>query len=140
MKSQMLCDLVWIRRTGFTTYFHVSRKMLGLKPHASLSLNIACCEPYSMRRVSFFSDNHSRVVLNVLNNDPATDYINACYVDVSCSAVPWMYTSSCIAIQLKTEKSCFVFIIVRVTKRKRRSLQVKVRSVVVCELFLLTYR
>ncbi len=47
-----------------------------------------------MRKLSFtkviitglcviFSDNHSRVKLNVHNNTPTTDYINANYIDVS---------------------------------------------------------
>ena len=37
----------------------------------------------AIEHTSFYSDNHSRVVLNVLNDDPLTDYINASYVDVS---------------------------------------------------------
>ena len=33
--------------------------------------------------LSFFSDDHSRVILSLTENDPESHYINANYIDVS---------------------------------------------------------
>lgn len=41
-----------------------------------------------MKHSLFSADDHSRVVLTQLDRNPCSDYVNASYIDVSCSISP----------------------------------------------------
>jgi len=46
------------------------------------------------------ADDNSRVILDKVEGDPDSDYINANYIDVSIMTCSFMYTQNCFITQL----------------------------------------
>ena len=86
-------ELVWVRVSHWGERFH--------------------CERFSLKTedwLFFATDDHSRVVLEKIEGDPKSDYINASYIPVSTTPIPRS------TVHFKSTSRCFEFSIVLLKK------------------------